>query len=177
MIDDMSDTEKLIAELHNGIVFRNQQYDSLDHEATEAVMSRAAAALEAMTERSADLAHAVHQVGQSNKRAERAESALSAARHDLNRIYAALPKLPRCRECADHDGRCPSNDVPCDPVEHAIEIMQSLSAANAECERLRKLLEQARNQVVAFAIDTVGADVAVSAVKYIDDALLEKDRG
>lgn len=41
----------------------------------------------------------------------------------LRRIFDALPRGPRCRDCADEDGRCPAQDRPCDPVEWVVELI------------------------------------------------------
>lgn len=61
-------------------------------------------------------------------RATAAEHALVEARHDLNRIYAALPKRPRCHECADNDGTCPHSGTPCDPTDEVIAAVAAYTA-------------------------------------------------
>lgn len=46
----------------------------------------------------------------------------------LLELWTALdggPK-PRCRDCADHDGNCPSDKLPCDPQKRALKQIELL---------------------------------------------------
>lgn len=40
-----------------------------------------------------------------------------------------IPPSPRCRDCADFDGRCQGDGPPCDPQAHALERLDKLLAA------------------------------------------------
>ncbi len=65
----------------------------------------------------------------------------AAKSHAETRAFwdALVPKGPRCRDCADFDGRCQGDGPPCAPQEHALENLTKLKA-----ERDRLLLEQAK---------------------------------
>lgn len=58
---------------------------------------------------------------------------------------ALVPKGPRCRDCADFDGRCQGDGPPCAPQDHALENLAKLKAralaAEAKAEGLAKALE------------------------------------
>lgn len=51
---------------------------------------------------------------------------------------------PRCRDCADFDGRCQGNGLPCDPQERALE----------QIKRLRALPQTPSEREIALAIFT-----------------------
>lgn len=41
-------------------------------------------------------------------------------------IEAIVPRGPMCRDCADNNGRCPTDDLPCDPTERALELLRAM---------------------------------------------------
>lgn len=45
------------------------------------------------------------------------------------RVNRALRPGPLCRDCADHDGRCPTTGELCDPVEQANELSSEIDNA------------------------------------------------
>lgn len=64
------------------------------------------------------------------------------AHQQLLALWEALdggPK-PRCRDCADHAGRCPGDNLPCDPQERALEQIATLRTCPVAKSVLRKAL-------------------------------------
>jgi hypothetical protein len=51
------------------------------------------------------------------------EESARSVRHRV--IQAAYRPGPMCRDCADHDGRCPADNRLCDPFEAALEILRA----------------------------------------------------
>lgn len=49
-----------------------------------------------------------------------------AIRHEV--IQAAYVPSPMCRDCADHDGRCPHSGELCDPYEAVLEYLRKRAA-------------------------------------------------
>lgn len=56
---------------------------------------------------------------------------------DLQALWLALDggPRPRCRDCADFDGRCQGNGLPCDPQERALEQIKQLRASPSAAVR------------------------------------------
>lgn len=46
-------------------------------------------------------------------------------------IDAIVPPGPLCRDCADENGVCPTDKLPCDPTDRAIELVRRLRLAQA----------------------------------------------
>lgn len=60
---------------------------------------------------------------------------LVSASRDRSELWVAiLPHGRRCRDCADYDGRCQGTGHPCDPQEHALEIISGMKQRIAELE-------------------------------------------
>lgn len=58
---------------------------------------------------------------------------------DLKQLWEALeggPK-PRCRDCADSDGNCPSDGLPCEPHDRALERIKRLRAVPQPTQETR----------------------------------------
>lgn len=66
---------------------------------------------------------------------------------------ALVPKGPRCRDCADFDGRCQGDGPPCAPQEHALENLAKL---------------QSRALAAEAALPKAVADMKERAAKRID---------
>lgn len=52
----------------------------------------------------------------------------SDSHKQLLALWTALdggPK-PRCRDCADYNGKCPSDNLPCEPQDRALEQIANL---------------------------------------------------
>jgi hypothetical protein len=58
-----------------------------------------------------------------------------------------LPLTPRCRECADFDGRCQAKGHPCDPQEWAIERAQQGMAALSRADRAESEVARLRESL------------------------------
>lgn len=70
--------------------------------------------------------------------AEAERKAFKIAASNLRQLWGAIiPPGPRCRDCADFDGRCQGDGKPCDPQQHALELIEDLKAraGKAEAER------------------------------------------
>lgn len=63
-------------------------------------------------------------------KAEAAEQRSRATWQDLQKLWEAIAggPEPRCRDCADHNGRCQDKGPPCDPQERALERVAKLRA-------------------------------------------------
>ncbi len=86
---------------------------------------------------------------------------------------------PMCRDCADHDGRCPNTDRLCDPqAQLALEIAQAIRSASSSTREaaLREAAQVAKEWLAVFGgkeITYVPAQqYASGAVADIADAIL-----
>ncbi|WP_024516778.1 hypothetical protein [Bradyrhizobium sp. Tv2a-2] len=85
---------------------------------------------------------------------------LRAAHQDKLKLWEAIAggPEPRCRDCADFNGKCQGNGLPCDPQERALERVKQLRAQLAETE-----------QKLAQATDRV--ERCTAALQYVRSAL------
>jgi hypothetical protein len=77
---------------------------------------------------------------------------------NLRALWLALddgPK-PRCRDCADFDGRCQGDGLPCDPQERALEQITRLRERPASDCAIREALKYAR----------VDIDAAITSIEH-----------
>lgn len=66
---------------------------------------------------------------------ERLEKEWAKANRERSALWdALLPKHPRCRDCADFDGRCQGDGPPCDPQKRALEAASELKARAERAE-------------------------------------------
>lgn len=68
---------------------------------------------------------------------ELAEAKAAATKNhaETRAFWAALiPPSPRCRDCADFDGRCQGDGAPCDPQEHALENLGKIKSELSEAK-------------------------------------------
>ncbi len=88
-------------------------------------------------------------------------------------LWTALdggPK-PRCRDCADYNGRCPSDNLPCEPQDRALEQianLQRLAAKPADegWQRPRAFLDWA-----AEIFGPVASAREERALRFLEEAL------
>jgi hypothetical protein len=68
-----------------------------------------------------------------NARIEVLEAALRASHQNCLALWEALEggASPRCRDCADFNGRCQGNGLACDPQKRALERIKNLRSALA----------------------------------------------
>jgi hypothetical protein len=58
-------------------------------------------------------------------------------------IHSIIPPGPFCRDCADGNGTCDSDGLPCEPTDRAIEIFNRLKAeCAAKDQRIKELEEE-----------------------------------
>jgi hypothetical protein len=72
------------------------------------------------------------------ERIEALETALRVSHQNCLALWEALEggASPRCRDCADFNGRCQGNGPACEPQERALERIKALRAALAPSEPL-----------------------------------------
>jgi hypothetical protein len=65
---------------------------------------------------------------------EALEAALRVSHQNCLALWEALEggASPRCRDCADFDGRCQGNGPACDPQERALERIKALRSLERE---------------------------------------------
>ncbi len=75
---------------------------------------------------------------------------------------------PRCRDCADADGRCPVSGRPCDPQEEAIERIKEALALQARVEALTRERDAAvaepHGEAITFAYTNWRGETAIRTV-------------
>ena len=71
-------------------------------------------------------------------RACRRQSKAGAEAVRFEVIKAAYRPGPRCRDCADHDGRCPNSGELCDPYEAALECLRQSKTKDALLAEIRE---------------------------------------
>jgi hypothetical protein len=76
----------------------------------------------------------------------------SESHKQLLALWTALDggPRPRCRDCADYNGRCPSDNLPCEPQDRALE----------QIENLRRLAAKPADEGVRERIITTCANIA-----------------
>lgn len=82
---------------------------------------------------------------------------LADAERERRALWSAIiPPGPRCRDCADFDGRCQGDGHPCEPQERALEIVARMKAAE---RRLlpEKLTEEQREKLHLALAQWTGA--------------------
>lgn len=105
---------------------------------------------------------------------ETPRSALSA------RVEASIAPGPRCRDCADSDGRCPGSGELCDPSEKAKELADLVGALERELAAVTKERDEMEARAVSLAqcapLSMLCGDIRRFKESYVSDLAKERAR-
>lgn len=84
---------------------------------------------------------------------------ISDAESFLNRVEDTLARrFPRCRDCADHDGRCPNTGLPCDlrsAFANVLKLIVPQSAGGSVPEGWQLVPKEATREMISIGNDAI----------------------
>lgn len=99
---------------------------------------------------------------------------------DVQELWTALEggPTPRCRDCADSDGTCLADKMPCNPQERALERIKRLRVTRQEIERgtIERCAKVAEKWLESAWCDEVFAARSIaSAIRSLSEGMGSKD--